>query len=198
MLAHLVATHAPEVPLVWVRVEPLINPDCLLVRDVFLAQYPGARYSEHTYWATRTDRGWMSSGALGRGFTEVKRVFGESHVSGVRGEESGARYKRMTHWGISSAKTCAPIGWWSSDDVFAYLSANDLPVHPAYACNLGGGLDRKWLRVSSIGGIVDGPGGRRGDERGRADWERTYYGDDLRALNAVAGCDLLPTSRRRC
>lgn len=55
-------------------------------------------------------------------------------------------------------------------DVFAYLHKHDLPVHPAYAMTMGGFYDRRWLRVSSLGGL-------RGADRGRAEWEQQYYGD---------------------
>lgn len=70
--------------------------------------------------------------------------------------------------GLSSLHTCAPIGWWSDTDVFAWLAARDLPVHPAYACSMGGMLERRHLRVAGIGGD-------RGTGFGRREWERRYY-----------------------
>lgn len=62
-------------------------------------------------------------------------------------------------------------------DVFAYLAARDLPVHPAYAMSHGGRLDRRWLRVGSIGGT-------RALGRGRMEWESAYYGDVITAGRA--------------
>ena len=51
---------------------------------------------------------------------------------------------------------------------FAYLYRHDLPIHPAYAMSFGGALDRRWIRVSAVGG-------ERGAEKARADWEEYYY-----------------------
>lgn len=76
----------------------------------------------------------------------------------------------MQRWGKTSPNTCRPIGYWSAVEVFRLLGQRDLPIHPAYAMNYGGRLDRRWIRVSTIGGI-------RGADKERADWETTYYPD---------------------
>lgn len=99
-----------------------------------------------------------------------------AHLSGVRGQESGARALRMQRWGTTTARTCAPIGWWTGLDVFAYLGLHDLPIHPAYAMNVGGMLDRERIRVASLGG-------KRGEGHGRAEWEARYYRHALAALD---------------
>ena len=83
----------------------------------------------------------------------------------------------MARWGESTERTCAPLGGWTGADVFAYLHTHRLPVHPAYACSLGGVLDRDRIRVAALGG-------ERGRGHGRAEWERRYYGD---AMPACAG-----------
>jgi len=44
--------------------------------------------------------------------------------------------------------------------------------HPAYACSMGGALDRAQLRVAALGGD-------RGSGHGREEWERRYYGREL-------------------
>lgn len=72
--------------------------------------------------------------------------------------------------GVATSRTCRPIGWWSSADVWAYLARHDLPVHPAYAMTLGGRLERDRIRVHSIGG-------EDGASFGRVEWEDRYYGD---------------------
>ena len=46
VVAGLIAQSGLRVPLVWVRVEPRINPDCIAVRDVFLARFPCLDYDE--------------------------------------------------------------------------------------------------------------------------------------------------------
>lgn len=169
VVAHLVATTCPEVPLVWIRVEPIANPDCALVRDAFLARWR-CRYAEIVRRCAVDDDGEVhATGTLESGFKEAASRYGPRHVSGVRADESAQRKLRVMRWGESTEMTCAPIARWTSRDVFAYLAHHDLPVHPAYACLGGGRWDRERIRVASLGG-------RRGQGHGRAIWEREYYG----------------------
>lgn len=176
VLAHLVATLTPSVPLVWVKIEPIANPDCELVRDAFLKLFPSTRYDEIASQCSRDAGGWHATGTLEHGYAEAVRRFGPRHLSGVRGEESGQRMRRMRTWGESSPGTCAPLGWWSAWDVYAYLVSKRLPIHPAYACTMGGLLDPIRLRVASLGG-------KRGQGHGRQEWEQRYYGAELAALD---------------
>ena len=174
VLAHLVA--GTGIPLVWVRVEPLYNPDCLLVRDEFLRQHPGAVYHEVVVNAERGPDGlWAGTGRLEEGFRQAQSRFGARYLSGVRGQESLARRARMNILGIESKNTCVPLGHWTAADVYAYLCVNDLPVHTAYGCTMGGKLDRDWLRVATLGG-------ERGTEQGRRSWEFHYYPEDMRRI----------------
>lgn len=160
-------------PLVWVRVEGVENPDCPAVRDAYLARHPSDYHEiEAASGATEGKR----TSALG--FAEAARCFGDRYVSGVRAEESTARRMRVASLGLSSARTCAPIGRWSGAEVFAYLRLHDLPVHPAYACSMAGALDRIRLRVGAVGGD-------RGTGRGRSEWERLYY-PDVRIRTGIA------------
>lgn len=164
VLADLVARVAPTVPLVYVVVTPINNPDCPAVRDRFLDLHPAARYEEIVV-ANRT-------GGAGRtsthGFQEAARRFGDRHLSGIRRDESGGREMRFRRWGLETDRTLAPLGNWSARDVFAYLTARSLPIHPAYAMSFGGAIPRDHLRVSSLGGV-------RGRGTGRQEWERAYY-----------------------
>ena len=89
-------------------------------------------------------------------------------IYGLRADESSGRRQRARFVGESSANTCAPLTWWSGMDVFAYLAANDLPIHPAYAMSRGGLLDPCRLRVAPIGSV-------EGTGMGRREWERHYY-----------------------
>lgn len=163
VVAHLASSLAVRRPLVWVRVEPMYNPDCLAVRDAFL------RVHDVDYDEIVTECGHdVGTGRLVDGFAIASRKHGDRYVSGVRGSESGVRAMRMRSLGTASDRTCAPIGWWSTADVFAYLHAHDLPVHPAYAMTGGGLWQRDRVRVASIGG-------ERGRGHGRADWEARYY-----------------------
>lgn len=179
VLAHLTHLHAPEVPLVWVRVEPLVNPDCYAVRDAFLAAHPSVRYEEIQVRARRGQDDWHASGTLEAGFAEAQTRHSARYLSGIRASESAGRKRRAVRWGEATPNTCAPLAWWSGADVFAYLYANNLPVHPAYACTMGGLLDRERLRVASLGG-------QRGTGHGRAEWERAYYRAEIAAIQRAA------------
>lgn len=169
VIAHMVATKAPQLPLVWIRVTPLENPDCASVRDAFVSAYPAINYHEIAVEAPRaSDGNWLPTGRLEEGFALAASRFGARYISGVRADESGKRRLRMMRHGVASENACAPIGWWTGDDVFAYLYAHNLPVHPAYAMSFGGMLDRNRIRVASIGG-------ERGTGHGRREWEERYY-----------------------
>lgn len=175
VIAHMVATMCPGVPLLWIRVEPLCNPHCELVRDDFLSRFSRHPYEEIRTTCERGPSGWIGTGRLERGFAIARERFGERYVSGIRADESGQRKRRCSHYGESSPNTCAPLSWWTGSDVFGYLHEYDLPVHPAYAMSLGGLLDRDRIRVASLGG-------ERGTGMGRWEWERRYYRDRLREL----------------
>lgn len=167
VIAHLVTTYAPSVPLVWVRVETVFSPECLAVRDAFLARH-AARYRE-----IAVEFRGQGSGRLAGGFADAASYFGDRYISGVRAAESAQREKRARRFGVATGRACAPLSRWSGADVFAYLALHDLPIHPAYAMSFGGSLDRERLRVSSLGG-------KRGTGTGRAEWERVYYPEYLR------------------
>lgn len=165
VVAHLVATSgvADRVPLAYAscadvpgRVE---QPDSPAVRDAFLARFPGMVYRE-----------WR------RGLGSLHEATGtDRYVSGVRGSESGQRRAAMRIHGEATGRTCRPIGWWSSLDVWAYLARHDLPVHAAYAMSLGGRLERDRIRVHSIGG-------EDGSSFGRIEWEDRYYPEETDGL----------------
>ena len=173
-VAHLALTAGIAAPLVCIRVEPIANPDIDLVRDAFLARHPVAAYDEIAIWCRRDADGWHARGTLEEGFARARERHGDRYVSGIRSAESSIRALRVAG-GLSTARTCAPIGRWTGADVFAYLHRHDLPIHPAYACSFAGALDRERIRVASLTG-------RRGAGRGRAEWERAYYGRELAAL----------------
>ena len=159
-------------PIVWVRVEPIKNPHCELVRDAFFTKYDHP-YHEQEVWCRKDDDGWHATGTLQQGFTDIEKKIGMPRsLRGIRGAESGMRKAVMARSGLFSKNSCRPIGWWSGQDVFAYLYQHKLPVHPAYAMSMGGILERDRIRVSSIGG-------RRGTGFGRDAWEAKYYEHEL-------------------
>lgn len=177
VVAHLARQAAPDIPLVWCRVGAADNPDCELVRDAFLAAWPGA-YHEYTSPVELTD-GELATGARQGAYAMAADAHGDRYVTGIRSQESRTRRIREALHGVASARTCAPITRWAFDDVFGYLALHDLPVHPVYAMSRGGLLERGWLRVGSLGG-------KRGTGRGRREWEWAYYEAELLALGVGA------------
>lgn len=179
VLADLVREAGIACPLVYLRAEPVANPESPRVRDAFLPGWP---------WEYREIEIDYRSIPPGLPFDAVEKAkdrlfFGafESldlpHISGIRAEESGGRKIRMRRWGLMSANACAPLGWWTSADVFGWLAHRDLPVPPAYAMLGGGRWDRRQIRVDELGGD-------RGSQFGRGAWEAEYFGDVLRRLEA--------------
>jgi len=161
----------PSFPVVWVRVDARENPDCPLVRDAFLREHPGTVYDEID--AAIPEIGLTSS----LGFEEAARRYGDRHISGVRAAESAVRKLRTMRWGLSTERTCAPIAWWSTRDVFAYMHQESLPVHPAYACSMGNIYPREHLRVAALGG-------KRGQGFGRSEWEDHYYPEETQLIRS--------------
>lgn len=176
VLAHLVRQVSPIMPLCWVITPKWETPECWEVRDRFLAAWPGAyrEYADHELPVVERD-GMLVAVVDDAEAWPPARDFGPRYISGIRGDESAARRWRMRGHGVATARTCAPLGAWRADDVFAWLHGHGLPVHPAYACSRGGTLDRGRLRVAPLGGD-------RGTWAGRREWERHYYGEELAAL----------------
>ncbi len=174
VVAHLACRLGLDCPLVWFPAGQIENPDCALVRDAFLARHP-MHYREIAAPPLGDFHDLHGHDGAQKEFERVSKVCGERYASGVRADESGTRKLRMRVWGESSQNTCAPIGWWPTDFVFAYLAKYDLPIHPMYACLGDGRWDREHLRVGTLGGY-------RGRQHGRHEHERSYYGAELRRL----------------
>lgn len=183
VLTHLVATSGVRIPVVWVRVKHIENPDCYAVRDEFLRQYDidyheiEVEPSAARWWSQEAENESSSKRTSRGGFQIAEKKFGARHISGVRAEESKVRRIAMGRWGTEGPHAARPIGYWQATEIFAYLNYANLPVHPAYAMSHAGTLDRRWLRVSSLGGI-------RGADTGRAEWEQAYYGDVIKQAQA--------------
>lgn len=191
IVAYLIATaegEAGRVPLVHVRPQLWANPDCARVRDVFLARYPHVRYDEIVIpdEQARVVRAASTYSPLGLraitldpGFEIAVDRYGPRHISGVRAAESGTRSMTMRRNREASARSCRPIGWWTTEQVFAGLARWGLPVHPVYAMSQGGARSRDHLRVSAA------LGGEHGDGFGRAELEERYYRAELEAAYAA-------------
>lgn len=193
VLAHLVwmleQRHRIRLPCVQVVTRPVANPYVPAVRDAFLARFPvdyheiviDRHRSDETQCAQREHRGsrwgWMGANKE-KAFACASRRFGARYISGIRGAESSSRNTRMMKQGTSTQNTCAPIGWWTGIDVWAYIARHDLPVHPSYAMSFAGRLDRDRLRVGNLGGSL-------GTGFGRAEWEGHYYRDRIRWISEL-------------
>lgn len=176
VLAHLAHLSTVSVPVYWFPAGEVENPDCAAVRDTFLSLYAIDYYelkASDLVWANGEHDGAQAA------FVRVSRAVAPRYISGVRADESSVRELTMLRNGTASANTCRPIGWWTSEDVFAYLARHDLPVHPAYACSFAGTLDRGRIRVGTIGG-------KNGRGKGRAEWERRYYSEVVAAQMRTA------------
>lgn len=141
------------------------NPDAPAVRDAFLARFPFPNYFE-------------TATAEPEALREMNSEFGGRYISGVRGDESSQRDTAMKRHGLISANSCRPIGFWKAKHVWAYLARHDLPIHPAYAMTDGGAWNRDRIRVHSFGDT------ERGSGVGRLDWERRYFPEVWRDLDA--------------
>ena len=158
VVAHMVMGLAPSVPMLHIE-WPRRNPDSAQVEAACgIIGIKCKRYSPGDETTFAAD------------FAAARRVHGlpDAHISGVRASESSQRAMRHRRWGELSPSTCAPLSSWRAEDVFAYLYAHDLPIHPAYAMTLGGRLDRGRIRVDDIGDLA-------GSGVGRTEWERAYY-----------------------
>jgi phosphoadenosine phosphosulfate reductase len=181
VLAHLLWLTARHVPLMHLRPSNH-NPDCDRVRDAYFVRFPGQPYEEiavdyrdvdrtlpDEQVDRLTDQRWYAA------IREYEAAHGNRHLLGIRSDESFGRRIRTLRWGLSTPRTCAPIAWWTTADVFGYLAKHDLPIHPAYAMLGGGRWPRDRLRVAEIGDT-------HGKGSGRRDWELEFYGDVLRRL----------------
>lgn len=174
IVAHLCLQLKKDIPIVWIKVNPIFNPYCLNVRDLFIENNQVKNYYEYEVNCGIDANGIIhAKGTLEEGFKKAVNNFGENYITGIRSEESAIRTLRSKMYRTTSIKTCAPINYWKYEDIFAYLSYYNLPIHPNYAMLGKGRYDRKHLRVASLGG-------KRGRERGRYEWENEYYSDYIR------------------
>jgi len=177
VVTHLAWSSGSDIPAVRVRIEQGENPDTDLARDASLAMMPGLRYSERIVRARHDAEGWYVRGGITGELRAITHELGGRYVSGIRAAESAERALRTLRYGESTARTCAPIARWSAADVWSYLAAYDLPVHPAYACTGGGRWNRDRIRVGPLAIVLHvRPGEVEGEGHGRLIWEREYYG----------------------
>jgi phosphoadenosine phosphosulfate reductase len=171
VIAHLIYKSELNIPVVWIKVNPIFNPQCIDVRDNFLNKF-NIKYEEIEVNCRVSKYDVHATGTLEAGFKKAIKKYGAWHISGVRGDESNIRTLIQMKYGLATEKTLRPISYWSAEEVFAYLYKYDLPVHPSYAMLAGGLFDREYLRVASISG-------KRGNGLNRELWENMYYKSEI-------------------
>jgi hypothetical protein len=162
---------------------PPFNPSVSLASGEYVTPGTGDMPSSHfaQTGATKADvltaaqRGVSVSLYLREGYALAANKHGDRYLTGMRKQESKSRAMRMMRYGMSTEMTCAPIGWWDTASVFAYLHKHELPVHPVYACLQGGLLERDQLRVDMLSE-------ERGSGMGRREWEQLYYRQELAVI----------------
>ena len=176
VMCHLLVRAQAFVPVTHiVQLGPQRDPEQGRVAEAFLSRWPLEYHEVEVDEQIKLQNDTEHSPALDIGIGLCESRWGKRWISGLRGSEGGGR-QYWTHRG-GGKHSCWPLSDWSADDVFAYLAVHDLPVHPAYAMLGGGRWERERVRVSIIGGAK----GRAG---GRDEWEREYYGDILRRIEA--------------
>jgi phosphoadenosine phosphosulfate reductase len=161
VVAHLTRMVDPNIPLVWLRLVGVENPEQFSTRDAYLTEYP-SNYIELKEKAI--DEGGSDWTTL------TNRVQGYGiRIAGIRAAESSLRSISMGVHGYSTTNTCRPIIDWSTKDVFAYLLHFDVPIPATYAMSNGGRLNIERLRTDFLGD-------EQGRDLGRRDWERNYFG----------------------
>lgn len=171
-----------RVPVVWLRAVPKANPDAAAAVER-AATFFGVGVEVVPYESpvpghdlTRLGAEAIATRAFKTACDRTAARLG-TPVVGMRADESPDRRRRFARWGLESPVSFAPLGRWSLADVYAYAAAADLPLCPVYGMLGGGRWPRDRLRVDALFG-------ERGDGSGRAEWEREYYGDVLRGLEA--------------
>lgn len=177
VLCHPLAVGRVAVPVYHFVVRGHDSAETDAVRDGFLARWP-LDYHEIECDAIRTATGWdLKQTKIEAAEAGIPLPHRLRWMHGLRLDESFVRKLFFRKFGLSSPRSCGPIGWWSGEDVFGYLALHDLPTHASYAMLGGGRWPREHLRVSPVGGTM-------GDQFGRREWELEYYGDVLRRLEA--------------
>jgi len=179
VLVHMFLSICPSIKIVFIRQLDNANPHSEDVRDNFLERFQPLGYEEISYTYTKANQGWYKDGRpihWYRVLDELNRKYG-IHVTGLRPDESGKREKRFKVFGMQTENSFAPFQFMTHRDIFGYLYAHNLPVHPNYAMLGGGRWERERIRTAAIGNS-------EGDGMGRAEWEREYYPDILARIAA--------------
>lgn len=177
------------IPVRHLDTRPLADPHVADVLAELHRRYP-LPFAVVENWCRYDARGWHATGTFEAGIAEINRQLGtDRYICGVRADESGVRKISARHLGKTTERSCRPLLWWSAADVYAYAAIRRVPLHPNYAMLGGGRWTRDKIRVAFLGLT-------HGDNYGRAEWEREYYGDVIRRLESTQFGNGSPKHRR--
>lgn len=154
-------------PVVYMRLTDRSNPDCDAVRDLFLSEHSDLDYREEAFKyeeVSKGDKHWKI----------LNDKYGK-RVTGIRNDESKARFLQWCINGFASKNSCRPLSLWKSSEVFCYIHKHNLPLCSVYGYLGGGRYRRDQIRTHSIGG-------KSGNGMGRSEWEKEYYSDVINRL----------------
>lgn len=169
VLIHLLILSKIKIPVVYVKFSDRSNPDADLVREKFLEMFP-IEYHEEVFdyeKVRRTNLHWKI----------VAKKYPGIRLTGIRKDESGIRNMLFRKDGFFSKNSCRPISQLRNQEIFSYINQNGLPLSPVYGYLGGGRWDRKNIRMHSLAGTT-------GDNFGRTEWEKEYYGDIINRIKA--------------
>jgi len=158
--------------------QPLGDPHVADVLSELQRVFP-MRLNVHRNWCRLgEDNQWHATGTFETGMKDITKLAGRHrYVCGVRADESGVRKLSCRYHGKTTGVSCRPLAWWTAADIYSYAAIRGVPLHPTYGMLGGGRWQRERLRVSFLG-LTHGRG------IGRDQWEREYYGDCLRRIEA--------------
>jgi phosphoadenosine phosphosulfate reductase len=186
VLLHLVSLLKIKVPVVYMRFTDRDNPDCELVRDLFLETHD-MDYHEDSFEYVKVRK-------TGAHWKALQKKYGPYRITGIRNDESGIRKMVYLVYRESSKYSCRPLSLWRGKEIFAFIEQNGLPLCPVYGYLGGGRWERENMRTHSLAGTT-------GDNHGRTEWEREYYPDVLayvKHTNAAVGKTLKEKGRDIC
>ena len=169
VMLHLLIQSKVNIPVIWIKFSDRYNPDCELVRNSFLRAFD-LNYHEEVFnykEVRKGDKHWKA----------VEKKYTPYRITGVRNDESKGRLIQYLVSGHSSIHGCRPLALWKSSEIFAYIEQNSLPLCPVYGYLGGGRWDRMRIRTHSIAGTT-------ANGIGRTEWEKEYYPDLLRKIEA--------------
>lgn len=167
VMLHLLCLAGMNIPVVWVRFSDRYNPDCALVRDVFLTSHK-IDYREEVFNYKEVRKG-------DKHWNMIAKKYSSFRITGIRNDESTGRLIQYFVSGHASKNSCRPLALWKSSEIFAYIQQNNLPLCPVYGYLGGGRWERNRIRTHSIAGTT-------ANGIGRTEWEKEYYPDLLRRI----------------